>query len=373
MRKKPRPVKYSTQAGILWRGGGKPSLCYGKRSGTHGQEDSQDKLPTWEKDSLKTSDCSMVHTTQLKSAKENYEERKVAVLATEANPNRSEHILHLYSAKVDKYTLQKPFLFLCDGDEEAIYVTTNSINHMPPEFRSGQVNVEVVGSERFFRLEDRNKRLRIVLDASSLCREARFDANSFNLALRLEEFINKLCEKRPIKCLCTYDVALLDPKMIEQLAKHHHKLLLTTSDITVLSGDSIDGSELSKDSFAEIVKNNLETIVLALLQKRPMCGMEIMEAIHRDFNVFLSPGAVYPLLHTLNSKGLVRFEIIGKTKRYLPADEKAEEEIQNILKEHIHVSKFLSWYLRHTTTPDQEEEVDFLQGTNLRKKRESLE
>ena len=330
-------------------------------------------MPTWEKDSLKTSDCSMVHTTQLKFAKENYEEKRVAVLATEANLYRSEHILHLYSPKVDKYTLQKPFLLLSDGDEEEIYVTRNLINPMPSEFRGKQANIEVVELERFFRLEDGNKRLRIVSDASSLCREARFNANSFNLVLRLEEFINKLCEKRPIKCLCTYDVALLDPKMIKQLANYHNKLLLTTSDITVLSGDPIDGSELPHDSFEEIVKNNLETIVLALLQKRPMCGMEIMEAIHRDLNVFLSPGAVYPLLHMLNSRGLLRLEIIGKTKRYLPADEKAEEEIQNILKEHIQVSKFLSWYLRHTTTPDKGEEADFLERNNYYKKKESLE
>jgi DNA-binding PadR family transcriptional regulator len=284
------------------------------------------------------------------------------------NPQSSEHTLHLHSPKIDKYTIQMPYLFLCDGEEEAIYVTSNPSNRLPSDLGKRDFNFEVVDFNRFFRLENGLEQLRIVVDASSMCREARFHADAFDFVLKLEGFINRLCEKRPTKCLCTYDVALLDPQMIKQLTQHHGKLLLTTSDVTVLSGDSIDRSELPKDSFEEIVKNNLETIVLALLQRRPMCGIEIMQEIHRDFNVFLSPGAVYPLLHTLDERGLLRFEVLGKAKRYFPAGEEAEEEIQSILKERIQVSTFLSGYLRHTITSDHGKGRDFLvrQCENLR-------
>jgi len=265
------------------------------------------------------------------------------------NKKWSEHILHLHSPKIDKHTIQKPFLFLSDDNEDAIYVTRSSLNRQTSGTMSASVNPKIIDFEQVMRLKDSTERLRIVLDASSIPGKNGFNEKSFNLALRLEGFINELSAKRPTKCLCTYDLALLKPKMIQLLANHHNQLLLTTNDITVLSGSPVDRSELPKDSIEEIVKNNLEAIVLALLQKRPMCGMEIMETIHREFNVFLSPAFVYPLLRTLNDRRLVRFEVIGKTKRYLPANEKAEKEIQNILNEHIQVSKFLNWYLKHNS------------------------
>ena len=292
--------------------------------------------------------------TQLNSIKINDENKSVETITTIVKPTQSEHILHLYSPKVDKYSIQKPVLFFGDSNEEAIYVTRSSVNSLPFGFISKQGNPEIIDPEQFFKIKDGTKRLRIVIDASSICEGTRFDANSFTFILDLEEFINKLVEKRPIKCLCTYDVTLLDPSMNKQLVKYHNRLLLTTSDVTVLSGSSIDKSEFPSDSFKEIVKNNLETIVLALIQKKPMCGMDIMEIIHKEFNVFLSPGTVYPLLHLLNSRGLLRFEATGKTKRYISADQKAEEEIQNILKEQIQVSKFLSGYLTRTMISNQE-------------------
>lgn len=275
------------------------------------------------------------------------------------NTTGSEHTLHLHSPKIDKYTLQRAFLFLREGDEDEIYVTKTPTSKSSLGLRKEYVNLEVIDFDRFFRIENGNKKLRIVLDTSSICREARFNTNTFDLVVKLEEFINRLCEKRPTKCLCTYNVALLDSQMIKQLVDYHNKLLLTTNDVTLLSGDSTDRSELPKDSVEEIVKNNLETIFLALLQRSPMCGIDIMQEIHRDFNVFLSPGAVYPLLHTLNDRGLLRFKVIGKTKRYFPADGEAEEEIQNILEERLQVSKFLSGYLKHTMASGQGEEIGF--------------
>ncbi len=255
----------------------------------------------------------------------------------------------MYSPKIDKFALQTSFLLLGDEAEEEMVYVTCSVGDSSSGLMGKHVGSQIMGLEQFFGLGG-GESLRVVLDASSLFR-SRFSADGFNLALRVERFIDELCRQRLVKCLCTYDLSLLSPKMIKELTRKHSRLLLTTSDLTVLSGESFDVDGLSAGSSEETLKNNLESIVLALLQRKPMCGMEIIQTVHRDFNVLLSPGAVYPLLHALKDKGLVRFDIIGKTKQYLPAKD-AEEEIQSILEEQIQANKFLSWYLKHITIPE---------------------
>jgi DNA-binding PadR family transcriptional regulator len=94
-----------------------------------------------------------------------------------------------------------------------------------------------------------------------------------------------------------------------------------------------------------MVKDNLETIILALLQKKPMCGTEIIGTIHLEFNVLLSPGTIYPLLQSLKDKGLLTIEKNGKAKVYVPA-KSAEPKIRNIIDEHIQARKLLNQYLK---------------------------
>ena len=75
-----------------------------------------------------------------------------------------------------------------------------------------------------------------------------------------------LQKARNIDCLCTYDVAKLSPEKIKQLAGYHNQLRLTTSDLTILSGDLFDEPKASGDSIEKMVKDNLESIILAILQ-----------------------------------------------------------------------------------------------------------
>jgi DNA-binding PadR family transcriptional regulator len=145
--------------------------------------------------------------------------------------------------------------------------------------------------------------------------------------------------------LCTYDVTKLNPEIIKQLATHHNHLQLTTSDLTLLSGDLIDKSKLSDKSIEKMVKDNLETLILALLQKKPMCGTEIIGNIHLEFNVLLSPGTIYPLLQSLKDKGLLAIEKNGKAKVYVPV-KNAEPKIRSIIDEHIQTRKLLNQYLQ---------------------------
>jgi DNA-binding PadR family transcriptional regulator len=59
------------------------------------------------------------------------------------------------------------------------------------------------------------------------------------------------------------------------------------------------------------VKAFLDLLILAILNGRPMYGYKIIAAIHKEFGVLLSPGSLYPLLHTLEKKRMVESQFQG--------------------------------------------------------------
>jgi len=254
------------------------------------------------------------------------------------------HTLHLYTPKVGKYTIQRAFLASTRNDERAIYVTTDDPTSLIREFSSTNVELKIIKPEEIRNLEnEKDCKLRIIIDAGSIPSQKGSEVEE------RENYINQLSRRHPINCLCTYDVTKLNPHIIRQLAAYHNQLRLTTSDLTILSGDLFDRSRLSDDSIKKVVKDNLETILLALLQKKPMCGTEIVETLHLEFNVLLSPGTIYPLLHSLKEKGLLTSKKHGKAKTYAPAED-AKLKIRSLVDEHIQARKLLNHYLQRETT-----------------------
>lgn len=253
------------------------------------------------------------------------------------------HILHLYTPKVDKYAIQRAFLASILNDEEAIYVTNDDPASLIREFNS-IVELKVIKPEEIRDLErDEKCKLRVIIDAGSIPNQKDAEVDE------RESYINEINKKHSINCLCTYDVSKISPSMIKKMTEHHNQLQLTTTDLTVLSGDLIDRSKLSADSIEKMVKKNLETIILTLVQREPMCGTDIMKTIHLEFNVLLSPGTIYPLLQSMEEKGLLAFEKIGKAKTYAPAKD-AELRIKNLLNERIQAHQLLNQYLQHKPT-----------------------
>jgi len=53
------------------------------------------------------------------------------------------------------------------------------------------------------------------------------------------------------------------------------------------------------------VKTFLDIVVLAMLNGEPMYGYKIIAAIHKEFEILLSPGSLYPLLHYLEDNKLI--------------------------------------------------------------------
>lgn len=254
------------------------------------------------------------------------------------------HTLHLYTPKVDKYMIQKAFLASTRNSERIFYVTTDDPTSLIQEFSFTNAELEIIKPEEIKDLQnEKTSKLRIIIDAGSILNQKDTEVEE------RENYLNELSKKHSINCLCTYDITKLDPKTIKKLAMYHNQLRLTTSDLTILSGDLLDKSKLSSDSIEKMVKDNLEAIILALLQKNPMCGTDIIGSIHLEFNVLLSPGTIYPLLHSLKEKGLLATKKHGKAKTYVPAED-AEPKIRTIVNEHIQARKLLNHYLQQETT-----------------------
>ena len=66
----------------------------------------------------------------------------------------------------------------------------------------------------------------------------------------------------------------------------------------------------------KIVKDLLDTIILSFLKGQPKCGYDILAFVHKEFQVLLSPGTLYPLLYSLERDGILKKELAGRKKIY---------------------------------------------------------
>ena len=93
-----------------------------------------------------------------------------------------------------------------------------------------------------------------------------------------------------------------------------------------------------------MVKNNLDLIILRLLRSQPRWGYEINTAIRDRFQVYLSAGTLYPLLHSLEEDGYIQgewesekgrgrriYKITESGVSFLESGEKATLELAKII------------------------------------------
>ena len=241
------------------------------------------------------------------------------------------HTLHLYTPNVSKYAIQTPFLDAANEEEKVIYVTNEKSDRVRQGLKGLDIDLSIIKPSEIDKIK--GKKMRVVIDAGSINPEEHGKIEKHLSGMEKANFI-----------LCTYDVSKLSPEMIKELVGFHDKLMLTTSDVTVLSSESFDELKLGDESVERFVKNDLDTIVLALILEKPMCGTDIIKTIHKNFNVLLSSGTIYPLLHSLEKKGLLKCEYEVKTKTYKPM-KGAEPKIRSLLNEHVQTSRFLSKFL----------------------------
>ncbi len=216
------------------------------------------------------------------------------------------HLLYLYSSDVNKHDIQSAFLSLAK-DEEVAYITNGNAKKIENLFPG----IKVVKPENFSGI---NGASRIV-----------FDGESVKDRLKCESMLAKL--KVPV--LCTYPASSVDKNDLKRLVSCHDNMVLVTGSATVLSSNKLDDISFSEENIEKWIKKNLETIIMALLLRKPMSGKDIIKVIHSNFNTLVSPGRVYPILHSLNEKGLLTFEYEIRDKIYKPVKIEEMEQIVN--------------------------------------------
>lgn len=278
------------------------------------------------------------------------------------------HVLHLYSSGMNKYSVQIPFISPASKREEVIYVTAHE------DLLKEELEVENLGAdliiyrpEEMGNINTHNKG-RIVIDVSSFNGDSvpaieerkeerrvigkRTLYEKYSDYIQREEYLNNLCEKNPCayNILCSYNMDELNSEMCMELMNYHDRVILVTDDRDVSTPPSAlleSTNGIAEEHIVEFVKNYLNLIVLALISKQKMCGTDMIKCIQNSFNVSLSTGTLYPLLHELEKKGLVECEY-GIKRRYKKRiyKPKDEERIKDILTEHLQSNNILNRFLQ---------------------------
>lgn len=243
------------------------------------------------------------------------------------NGSELNHTLYLYTPNVDKYRIQGSFLAMGKNGERLIYVTHgDDPNIILKKFRELGIEIEIISPEKLKELKvSLGTKFRIAFDGGSIKYQHLYH----------EKILSKLAKRHSV--LCTYPVTKLHQDMIKDLVLGHEKLVFSSQDTTILSSGTLDKTGLSENSVEKFVKDNLEMIVLSLLFKDSMCGMDIMKTIHKNFNVLISPGTLYPLLHSLMKRGLLKCES-GIKKKVYEVPEGVKPKINSLLSERVRES-----------------------------------
>lgn len=251
---------------------------------------------------------------------------------------KSRHVLFLYTSNVNRYAVQSSFFAMLNQGEKLLYVTGERPELIMNRFLDTELSV--IPWENISNLKTMGGSLRIIIDGASwhgLMNTPKMD-EELRIHQILEEYITA---NKNSTVLCTYDLSKLEPERIQKLAASHDRLILNTPDLTLLSG----GKLYEDTSVERFVKDYLDIVVLALIASKPRCGIDIQDIVHRKFNVLLSPGTIYPLLHRLKKEGLLECECGIKKKVYKPAKGN-EMNIQRILDEHSLANELLNDFLK---------------------------
>jgi DNA-binding PadR family transcriptional regulator len=100
-------------------------------------------------------------------------------------------------------------------------------------------------------------------------------------------------------------------------------------------------SEILEEIQKSMIKNFLDIIVLAELRKSsPLSGYDVLDFIHKKFDVLISSGTIYSLLYSMERKGLIEGELTEGKRVYVLTD-KGTNAINALLKSKEEIQRFL--------------------------------
>lgn len=132
----------------------------------------------------------------------------------------------------------------------------------------------------------------------------------------------KMTAPFPLRTLIAFNVESLPNGAVNTLLEIHENVVIsarneyTMSLLNYRSGeipDLISVETIPRETLERFVKKHLDTIILSLLLRNPMCGYDLIRTIYQRYHTFLSQGTVYPLLYDLE-----RRELLGIVKSGSP-------------------------------------------------------
>jgi DNA-binding PadR family transcriptional regulator len=154
----------------------------------------------------------------------------------------------------------------------------------------------------------------------------------FNGPYELERFIDLFTLLKKIlknnDVLFSHDVNHLDQEKLEILKEVSKSIVISSRNDSIIfslfgptpgrEGSSPSFDVISKTRVKDQVKRSFDILILAMLNKKSMCGMDIIKTFVSNFGILPSQGAVYPFLYSLEKKGVVKSRIKSdnKTKVY---------------------------------------------------------
>jgi len=110
-----------------------------------------------------------------------------------------------------------------------------------------------------------------------------------------------------------------------------------------LKNDNDD--QIIENMRCRLLKNFLDLFVLSQLEKAPMSGYDLINFVHKRFDIMLSAGTAYSILYRLERQRLVTAEWRKRERVYI-LTEKGKHSIQVVTKEIDQLQNFLSLLLR---------------------------
>lgn len=226
------------------------------------------------------------------------------------------HCLHLCNNLNVEETV---FSSVMDAD---VFVTTNT-EFWEKKFKENQIDCRIKKPGVV------NPKERIVVDGASL---------KGDFKLWEEKW------KKQAQVICIYNIDKIDHSILKGLVDIHDKMILSINKIKILSDKHLEKEmeKLSPELMEDLVKKELKNILLSMLLTKSMCGSDLVKLLYQRFKVFISPGMLYPTLHELEKKGLLKYEYKLKNKVYSIHE---KEQVKLLLNEHAKVNTLLSEFL----------------------------
>jgi len=102
------------------------------------------------------------------------------------------------------------------------------------------------------------------------------------------------------------------------------------------------GEEYILNQRKKVLLGIMDTLILQWIKDKHMSGKDIASKILNQFNIFIGPGTLYPILHSLKKRNLVNMKIDKKSKLYFLTD-KGKIASKSLIEDYSKIQKYINF------------------------------